>query len=68
MSFGRDDEELGTLIARDIFKYLDIATDRCQRIEGKGGTYPKGETTLGGLCEQALAEVIARSLLEHRTY
>ena len=63
-----NDEELGELIARDVFKYLDIADDRCQRIEGKGGAYPKGETTLGGLCEDALAEVIARSLMQHRSY
>jgi hypothetical protein len=62
------DEELGALIARDVFKYLDIADDRCQRIEGRGGTYPKRETTLGGLCETALAEVVANSLATHRSY
>src|ERR1700747_256867 len=39
VSFGGvTDEELGALIARDVFKYLDIADDTCQRIEGKGGT------------------------------
>lgn len=63
-----DDNELAALVARDVFKYLDIADDRCQRIEGKGGEYPKRETTLGGLCEEALAEVIERSLTEHRSY
>ncbi len=69
MTFGGvDDEELGKRIARDVFNYLGIGDDRCQRIEGKGGEYPKRETTLGGLNEDALAEVIARSLTEHRSY
>ena len=68
MSFGISDKELAALIARDIFKMLDQQDDKCQRLEGKGGTYPKAETTLGGLCESALAEVIARSLKEYRTY
>lgn len=68
VSFGVTDKELGELIARDVFKYLDIADDRCQRIEGKGGKYPNHETTLGGLCEMALAEVIERSLAQHRSY
>lgn len=64
----KGDEELAVLVARDVFKYLDIADDKCQRLEGKGGIYPKNETTLGGLCESALAEVIENSLAEHRSY
>lgn len=63
-----NDIELGILIARDIFESLDNGTDKCQRIEGKGGTYRDAETKLGGYNEAALAEAIQLSLTEHRSY
>jgi len=63
-----NDRELAALIARDIFKVLDEPNDICQRIQGRGGTYPGKETDLGGLCEQALTTVIEKSLSAHRSY
>lgn len=63
-----DNKKLATLIARDIFKLFDQGKDKCQRIEGKGGRYPDAETTLAGLGEQPLAEVIQTSLDDHRSY
>lgn len=63
-----NDKELGEIIARDIFAALDQPPDACQRIEGRGGKYPDRETKLGGFGEAALAELIARSLGEHRSY
>jgi hypothetical protein len=63
-----DDKELAALIARDIFESLDQGGDKCQRIEGRGGVYPKGETKLGGYNEAALAGAIQLSLTEHRSY
>lgn len=63
-----NDKELATLIARDIFKALDEPDDKCQRIEGKGGVYRQGETCLGGFSEKPLADLIERSLSQHRSY
>lgn len=63
-----DNNELGALVARHVFKLLDGPNDICQRIEGKGGTYPDRETKLGGLCESSLASVVAEALKEHRSY
>lgn len=63
-----NDIELAALIARDIFESLDQGDDKCQRIEGKGGKYPKAETKLGGYNEAGLAGAIQLSLTEHRSY
>lgn len=63
-----DDKELAALVARDVFKLFDTATDKCHRVAAKGGEYPKAETDLGGLNEEALARVIAESLSDHRSY
>lgn len=63
-----DDKELGALVARHIFKSLDEPNDKCQRIQGKGGTWPDAETSIGGFCETALASVIADALAKHRSY
>ena len=63
-----NDKELAALIARDIFQALSEPWDKCQRIQGKGGEYPERETSLGGLGEEPLANVIESSLAEHRSY
>ncbi len=63
-----NDKELAALVARDIFKTLDEPWDKCQRIQAKGGQWPDKETSLGGLGEQSLADVIERSLAKHRSY
>lgn len=62
------DRELAALIARDVFAALDSGSDKCQRLEGKGGRYPAAETKLCGYAESALADVIRHSLTEHRSY
>lgn len=62
------DKELAALIARAIFKALDEPDNTCQRIEGKGGKYRGRETCLGGFGEEPLADLIERSLAEHRSY
>lgn len=56
--------DLATVIARDIFRFGDGLNDKVQRIEFKGGTYPGGETNLGGLCELALIARIHKFLVE----
>ncbi len=50
--------ELATKIARSIFELGDEPWDKVQRLEFKGGTYPKKETALGGMNEAALADQI----------
>ena len=63
-----NDNELAAIIARGIFDALSEPWDKCQRIEGRGGTYPDAETKLGGFGEKPLAEYIQRLLTEHRSY
>lgn len=58
-----NNHELATRIARGIFEVGDErTTDLVQRIAFKGGTWPDGETDLGGLNEMALAGVVFRLL------
>ena len=54
--------ERGKKLARAIFAHGDQPGDRVQRLQFMGGQYPDQETPLGGLCESALAQVIARVL------
>lgn len=64
---GITDEHLAALIARAIFKTLDMNAHTCHRIEGKA-IYNGKEIALGGLAEQPLAAVIEVALTEHRSY
>lgn len=57
-----NNDELGTLLARAVFRTGDYEKERVQRIEFKGGTWPDHEIDLGGLCEKSLADVITREL------
>ena len=49
-------------LARAVFSGWGNNGDQCQRLAAKGGRYPDAETDLGGLCEEALAEVIEKEL------
>ena len=49
-------------LASDIFHVGSERYGKINRLALKGGTWREQETDLGGLCEQALAGVIADSL------
>jgi len=55
-------EKLSELIARDIFVIGDEKDSPTQRLRFMGGEYPDNEKNQGGLCEQALAKAIEKSL------
>jgi hypothetical protein len=55
-------DELARRIAHAIFVAGECNGQKAHRIEFKGGTWPDHETNLGGLCEKALAELIAKNL------
>ena len=65
-----NERKLADRIAVDIFEAggePSKGVDRTvQRIAFKGGTYPGAETTLGGFCQQALADCIHQSLISER--
>lgn len=52
---------LGKSLTKDIF---DIGSDleRPHRIQFMGGEYPDNEKPMGGFCEKALAEYLAKRL------
>jgi hypothetical protein len=54
--------ELVTKIAHHIFNCGHEPNDKVQRLEFKGGQYPDNETNLGGLCLDALINVIEQCL------
>lgn len=60
--------ELGKAIARSIMSVGDEPNDKAHRIAFKGGTYPEGETDLGGLCEVALAAHIRGVLIDRNVF
>ena len=62
MSEQRIPDELEKRIARAIFACGDQPNDKVQRIQFMGGQWPDGETDLGGMCEEALATLIAKNL------
>jgi hypothetical protein len=53
---------LAVLIARDIFECGSMDNRSVRRIQFMSGSYADGEVGLGGLCEMALAEHIAKSI------
>ena len=53
---------LAAQIARAIFSCGDELGDKTQRIQFIGGTWPDNEKSMGGLCEDALVDLIARTL------
>jgi hypothetical protein len=55
-------ESLSRKVASEIFKEFNIGNDKCQRLEAKGGSYPDKETRLGGVCEQAFAEMLEKAI------
>lgn len=58
-----DHYQLAQRIARAIFECPQgCGDDKVQRIELKGGSWPANETDLGGLCEDALVNVICGAL------
>ena len=60
--------DLATAIAEDLFKCGTVGSDRCQRIEFKGGEYTRDyskETSNGGLCRDAMIEFLMNSLAKH---
>lgn len=50
---------LGELLAREVFA---CGGSESQRIQFMAGEFPDNETPLGGLCEVALANVLATAL------
>lgn len=54
----------GELLARMLFELGDEPGSPCQRIEFKGGEYPKREKSQGGMCESALGSWLDRALAE----
>ena len=64
-----DNNELAAKIASDLFRVGSEPSrgdaGMVHRIEFKGGKYPDKETSMGGLCESALARQISESLDRH---
>lgn len=62
---------LATKLARAIFECGDDirpgGTDKCQRIQFMGGTYPDAERPLGGLCESSLESYLDHLLARFQT-
>ena len=54
----------GERLARMLFELGDEPGSPCQRIEFKGGQYPKHEKSQGGMCESALGSWLDRALAE----
>jgi hypothetical protein len=57
--------ELAKKIARDILQCGDGTRGKCKRIQFKIGDWPDNEHSNGGLCEEAPASVILKSLRKH---
>ena len=60
-----EQKELAEKVARDIMAIGDEPNSKAQRLQYMGGEYPDNEKKQGGLCENALADVIEESLHEH---